>query len=85
MTPLYNKIFVKPLQSDEKTTSGLSINASGLKKGEVLFCGAGLPAIPTVVKKGDLVLYQEGTGVEFSDYNGFPGIFLREDEITAIL
>ena len=85
MTPLFNKIFVRPMQSDEKTASGLSLNASGLKKGEVLFCGAGLPTMPTTVKKGDTVIYPADTGVEFSDYNGAPGIFLREDEITAIL
>ena len=85
MTPLFNKVFIRPILNEEHTKSGLTVNESLLKKGEVLFPGTGTLVCPITVKKGDIILYAKDCGIKFSDYNGLPGIFLREDEIIAIL
>ena len=71
-TPLHDRVLVRRIESDEKTSGGLIIPDSAKEKpaeGEVVSCGAGArkdsgELIPMDVKAGDKILFGKWSGTE---------------------
>jgi len=90
--PLYDRVLVKRLEGEQKTTGGLFIPEAAKEKpqqAEVIFVGAGRPTekneiVPLIVKKGDRVLFGKYAGDEVK-LDGVEHIILRESDILAIL
>jgi chaperonin GroES len=87
--PLYDKILVKRLESEEKTAGGLFIPASAQEKpqaGRVQAVGAGRiltdgSLVPLAVKINDIVYFGKYSGTEID--KGF--LIIREDEILGVV
>lgn len=91
--PLHELVIVRKLDNEKKTAAGIVIpdSASDDKpfQGEVLAVGPGrvLPdgtTRPLEVKVGDRVLFERFSGMKIK-YEDDEMIFLREDEVLAIL
>lgn len=87
VTPLHDRVIVKPAAAEEKTSSGLIIPDTAKEKpqrGIVVAAGTGKKDEPVTVKTGDTVLYGKYAGteiqVEGSDY-----LIMRESDILAII
>ena len=90
--PLADRIIVRPLSAEEKTSGGIIIPDNAKEKpmkGEVVAVGSGKIAdngskIEMILKKGDSVLYGKYSGTEVSidneDY-----LIMRESDVLAIL
>ena len=90
--PLYDRILVKRVDADEKTSSGLIIPDSAKEKpleaevvavGSVRILDDGTVRAVTV-KPGDRVLFGKYTGDEIK-LDGTEHIILREEDVLAIL
>ena len=91
-TPLGERVVVKPLDQDEKTTSsGLIVPDTAKEKpqeGEVVEVGPGRSTedgkgrIPMEIKKGDKVIYSKFAGTEYKDGDD-EYLILRESDILA--
>ena len=93
ITPLYDRVVVKPAEeAEEKTPSGIIIPDTAKEKpseGEVVAVGEGRllengEIKPLKVKVGDRVIYSKYAGNEFV-VDGEELIVLREDDILAII
>jgi chaperonin GroES len=92
LRPLYDRLVVKRLEEEDKTTGGIIIPDSAKEKpqkGEVVAAGNGKKneegkLIPLDVKAGDMILFGKYSGNEFKE-NGVEYLILREDEVLAIL
>ena len=92
MKPLNDRVLVKRLESEEKTTGGLFIPDAAKEKpskGEVVACGPGKlnekgERVAMEVKPGDVVLFAKYAGTEIK-VNGADHIIMREEDILAIL
>jgi chaperonin GroES len=92
VSPIRDRILVKPLEADTVTASGIVIPDNAKEKptqGIVVAAGAGKISadgklVPTVVKAGDKVLYPKLAGQPVKVDNE-EHIFLNEDEILAIV
>ena len=87
ITPLHDRVIVKPAAAEEKTAGGIIIPDTAKEKpqrGTVLAAGPGKKDEPVTVKAGDTVLYGKYSGTEFK-YEGKDYLIMREDEIYAIL
>lgn len=70
--PLHDRVLVRRIEGDEKTSGGLIIPDSAKEKpqeGEVISCGEGArkdsgEIIPMAVKAGDKVLFGKWSGTE---------------------
>ena len=91
--PLYDRIVVKRLESqDEKTASGLIIPDSAKEKpqeGEVVAVGKGKrledgKVVPLDVQVGDRILFGKYSGNEIK-LDGNEYMIMREDEVLGIL
>ena len=90
--PLHDRILVKRLEEENKTTGGLFIPDSAKEKpleGEVVAVGAGKrdedgKVIALDVKAGDKILFGKYTGTEVK-IDGDEHLILREDDILAVL
>jgi chaperonin GroES len=90
--PLADRILVRPLEAEEKTTGGLFIPDNAKEKpqkGEVIAVGPGKVAesgakIEMTVKAGDKVLYGKYSGTEVS-VDGVELLFMRESDVLAIV
>ena len=90
--PLYDRILVKRIDADEKTSSGLIIPDSAKEKpleAEVVAVGSGRilddgTVRAVTVKPGDRVLFGKYTGDEIK-LDGVEHIILREEDVLAIL
>jgi len=90
--PLYDRILVKRVDADEKTSSGLIIPDSAKEKpleAEVVAVGSGRiledgTVRAVTVKPGDRVLFGKYTGDEIK-LDGTEHIILREEDVLAIL
>jgi chaperonin GroES len=87
ITPLHDRVVVKPAAAEEKTSGGIIIPDTAKEKpqrGEVVAAGPGKKDEPVTVKAGDLVLYGKYAGteivVEGNDY-----LIMRESDILAIV
>ncbi len=90
--PLYDRIVVKRLASQETTKGGIIIPDAAKEKpieGKVLAVGNGKvldngKLRQLDVKEGDLILFGKYTGTEIK-IDGEEHLILREDEVLAVI
>jgi len=90
--PLYDRLLVKRVDAEEKTTSGLIIPDTAKEKpleAEVVAIGSGKlmkdgSTRPSVVQVGERVLFGKYTGDEVK-IDGIEHIILREEDVLAII
>ena len=91
ITPLYDRIALKPIEQEQKTAGGIIIPDSAKEKpvkGEVVAVGAGYRCEdgqikPLHVKVGDKVLYGKWSGSEVK-VDGQDIMIMKESDIIAI-
>jgi chaperonin GroES len=79
ITPLHDRVIVKPAPAEEKTAGGIIIPDTAKEKpqrGSVVAAGPG--------KKGDTVLYGKYSGTEIT-IEGHDYLIMRESDILAIV
>jgi chaperonin GroES len=87
VTPLHDRVIVKPAAAEEKTAGGIIIPDTAKEKpqrGIVLAIGTGKKDEPLTVKVGDAVLYGKYAGTEIS-IEGQDLLIMRESDILAIV
>lgn len=90
--PLHDRVLVRRIESDDKTSGGLIIPDSAKEKpaeGEIIACGEGArkdsgELIPMAVKEGDKVLFGKWSGTEVK-INGEDLLIMKESDILGIL
>ncbi len=90
--PLHDRVVVKRLEEEERTTGGIIIPDSAKEKpqrGEIVAVGAGSRndagnIIALEVKVGDIVLFGKWSGTEIK-LNGQELLVMKESDIIAIL
>lgn len=90
--PLHDRILVKRIEEEEKTSGGIIIPDSAKEKpqeGKVVAVGNGKIAedgsvTPLDVKKGDKILFSKYSGSEVS-LDGEEHLIMREDDVLAVL
>ena len=90
--PLADRIFIKRMSEEKKTTGGIIIPDTAKEKpmqGKVIAVGAGKmdedgKRIPLDVKKGDNVLFSKYAGTEIK-IEGEDHLIVREDDILGIV
>ncbi len=90
--PLHDRILVRRLQEDEKTTGGIIIPETAKEKpvrGEIVAAGKGRvtqegKTIPLEVRIGDKVLFGKYSGTELK-LNGEELLMMREEDILGVL
>ncbi len=90
--PLYDRVLVKRVASETKTTGGLFIPETAKDKpqqAEVIAVGTGRltddnKVLPLTVKQGDKILFGKYAGDEIK-IEGVEHIILRESDILAVL
>ncbi|MEO5931539.1 MAG: co-chaperone GroES [Candidatus Kapaibacterium sp.] len=91
LTPLHDRVIVKPAAAEEMTKGGLIIPDTVKEKpqrGEIMAIGGGKisedgKTTPLSVKIGDNVLYGKYSGTEVS-VDGVDYLIMRESDIFAI-
>lgn len=89
--PLEDRIIVKPLEAEEKTSGGIIIPDNAKEKpqkGEVVAVGPGKvndkgQRIEMTLKKGDKVLYGKYAGTEVT-IDGEDYLIMRESDVLAV-
>jgi chaperonin GroES len=87
VTPLHDRVIVKPAAAEEKTAGGIIIPDTAKEKpqrGTVIAAGPGKKDEPVTVKNGDTVLYGKYAGTEIS-IDGQEYLIMRESDILAIV
>lgn len=87
VTPLHDRVIVKPAAAEEKTAGGIIIPDTAKEKpqrGTVLAAGPGKIDEPVTVKAGDTVLYGKYAGTEIN-IDGQDVLIMRESDILAIV
>lgn len=87
ITPLHDRVIVKPAAAEEKTAGGIIIPDTAKEKpqrGTVVAAGPGKKDEPMTVKSGDTVLYGKYAGTEIS-IEGQDLLIMRESDILAIV
>jgi chaperonin GroES len=87
ITPLHDRVIVKPAAAEEKSAGGIIIPDTAKEKpqrGEVIAAGPGKTDEPTTVKPGDKVLYGKYAGTELT-VEGVEYLIMRESDILAIV
>ncbi len=92
LTPLHDRVIVKPAEPEETTKGGIIIPDTAKEKpmqGEIIAVGEGRIAddgkkIPMCVKKGDKVLYGKYSGTEVT-IDGEDYLIMREADILAVI
>lgn len=90
--PLSDRVLVKPLEAEEKTSGGIIIPDNAKEKpqkGEIVAVGGGKVAdngqkVEMSLKKGDKVLYGKYAGTELS-IEGQDYLIMRESDVLATL
>ena len=90
--PLQDRILVKRLESEEKTSGGIIIPDSAKEKphkGEIVAAGNGRiledgTVLPLEVKVGDAILFGKYAGTELK-LDGAEYIMMREDDVLGVL
>ncbi len=85
--PLGDRVLVKPVTADEKTSGGIIIPDTAKEKpqkGEVVAVGKGTEGNDLTVKPGDMVMYGKygGTEIAFGDEKY---LIMKEDDIYGII
>ena len=91
LRPLHDRVVVKRLEEEEKTSGGIIIPDTAKEKpqqGKVIAVGKGRiledgKIIPLVVKEGDRVLFSKYSGTDIK-FDGEEHLIMREDDILAI-
>ncbi len=91
-TPLHDRVLVRRIESDEKTSGGLIIPDSAKEKpqeGEVVSVGAGAKdeagaRIAMDVKAGDKILFGKWSGTEIK-LDGEELLIMKESDILGIM
>ena len=87
ITPLADRVLVKPASADEKTVGGIIIPDTAKEKpqkGSIVAVGSGKKDEPMTVKLGDTILYGKYSGTEV-EFNGEEYLIMRESDIYAII
>jgi len=87
LTPLHDRVVVKPAPAEDKTAGGIIIPDTAKEKpqrGTVIAAGPGKKDEPTMVKEGDTVLYGKYSGTEIR-LHGEDLLIMRESDILAIV
>ncbi|MEY4876182.1 MAG: hypothetical protein RL708_1331 [Bacteroidota bacterium] len=87
VTPIADRVLVKPAAAEEKTASGIIIPDTAKEKpmrGEVIAVGTGKKDEPMTVKAGDTVLYGKYAGTEIT-IEGTEYLIMREADIFAVI
>ncbi|MFM2225363.1 MAG: hypothetical protein RJA07_1565 [Bacteroidota bacterium] len=87
VTPIADRVLVKPAAAEEKTASGIIIPDTAKEKpmrGEVIAVGSGKKDEPMTVKAGDTVLYGKYAGTEIT-IEGTEYLIMREADIFAVI
>lgn len=90
--PLHDRIIVRRLEQETKTTGGIIIPDTAKEKpltGEVMATGKGRVndegrVLPLAVKAGDKVLFGKYAGTEFQ-HDGGEYLMMREEDIYGVL
>ncbi len=91
-TPLHDRVLVRRLEGEEKTSGGLIIPDSAKEKpaeGEIISAGEGArkdsgELIPMAVKAGDKVLFGKWSGTEVT-IDGEELLIMKESDILGLL
>ena len=92
LKPLEDRIIIKPLDAEEKTSGGIIIPDNAKEKpqkGEVVAVGPGKYSdsgnrIDMTLKKGDTVLYGKYSGTEVK-IEGEDHLIMRESDVLAVM
>jgi chaperonin GroES len=87
ITPLHDRVIVKPAAAETKTAGGIIIPDTAKEKpqrGIVVAAGPGKKDEPVTVKAGDAVLYGKYAGTELT-LDGEELLIMRESDILAIV
>ena len=87
ITPLHDRVIVKPAPAEERTAGGIIIPDTAKEKpqrGTVVAAGPGKKDEPMTVKTGDTILYGKYAGTEVS-FEGEDYLIMRESDILAII
>ena len=87
VTPLHDRVIVKPAKAEEKTAGGIIIPDTAKEKpqkGTVIAAGPGKKDEPVTVKVGDTVLYGKYSGTEIV-IEGDDLLIMRESDTLAIV
>ncbi len=87
ITPLHDRVIVKPAAAEEKTAGGIIIPDTAKEKpqrGIVIAAGPGKKDEPMTVKSGDTILYGKYAGTEVS-HDGEDYLIMRESDILAVI
>jgi chaperonin GroES len=87
VTPLHDRVIVKPAAAEEKTAGGIIIPDTAKEKpqrGIIVAVGTGKKDEPMTVKVGDNVLYGKYAGTEIT-IEGQDLLIMRESDILAIV
>lgn len=87
VTPLADRVLIKPTAAEEVTAAGIIIPDSAKEKplkGEVIAVGNGTKDEDMVLKAGDKVLYGKYAGTEV-EIEGEKVLIMRQNEVLAIL
>lgn len=89
--PTFDNVLIKPLEAEEKTSSGIILPDSVKEKpqiGKIMAVGSGREKdgkkIPMVVKVGDKVMYKKWGGNEIK-VNNEEWTLIGQDDILAIV
>ncbi len=91
-TPLHDRVLVRRIESDEKTSGGLIIPDSAKEKpaeGLVVAVGAGARdedgnRIPMDIKEGDRILFGKWSGTEIK-LDGEELLIMKESDILGVI
>ena len=92
LKPLHDRVLVRRVESEEKTSGGLIIPDSAKEKpseGEVVACGEGArkdsgELISMSVKAGDRILFGKWSGTEVT-IDGEEMLMMKESDIMGII
>jgi len=87
ITPLHDRVIVRPAAAETKTAGGIIIPDTAKEKpqrGVVVAVGSGKKDEPMTVKAGDTVLYGKYSGTEIS-LDGEDLLIMRESDILAVV
>ena len=89
--PLFDKVVIKAIESEEKTASGIVLPGTAKEKPQLAVVVAVGPGgnidgkeVEMQVKVGDKVLYSKYAGSEFK-INGEEVVIVRQSDILAIV
>ena len=87
VTPLHDRVIVKPAPAEAKTAGGIIIPDTAKEKpqrGTIVAAGPGKKDEPVTVKVGDAVLYGKYAGTDIT-IDGEDLLIMRESDILAIV